>query len=626
MNKKLKATMVAGVTVVLAACGGGGGQSAAVPAASSYLSGTAAGGAALVGNVIVTDSKGAVKSGPIAADGKYTIDVSGMTGPFVLKAAGTVGNTAVTYYSAATAADLGGTVNVTPFTDLIVSNIAAQMAVNYFNDPANVAKIGTLINSASLAAAETALQAKLQPVLTAMGLGASVDLLHQAFATDHSGLDAVLDLVKVSTNSATNVATLTNALTQMVIGTNNAAAAALDATPVDAAAIAGINAGTATNLQTVTAHLNALAALFATSLPSVAAIQNSGLFDTSGAFLLDGQNFLQFATSLANNPEAIGMKFSNASVALDASGTAGTVAAALSSNSANFGGHITLNVLKDPTKGWLVEGNGHIANMGLEARAQLDYWSQLASANQSANAGTNMLNGIHVYIDPFVYNSGHSTAMVVSAVVSGPGLPAAGINMAQDAKNTWFDVTAYGTNNGQDLIPECNTPIYSTNGTVNATGQCVDVAQALDNSVYTVVLKDSNGNSLNGAGETLTLAKQPLFYKDLKAAQFPTITSMTINGQALTPSLVTANASLAVAWSMPAGLTPDHVDMWANTSTGSSYLRAQQNGLGSSATQTLLALGTPLLSTSGTVNNVGVWLASKDVFRRRFATSRSINQ
>src|SRR5665647_3536297 len=75
------------------------------PVASTILSRTVAGGAAVVGTVLVTDSKGASKGATIEANGHYSIDVSGMTGPFVLKAAGTVGNTTVTYYSAATTAD-----------------------------------------------------------------------------------------------------------------------------------------------------------------------------------------------------------------------------------------------------------------------------------------------------------------------------------------------------------------------------------------------------------------------------------------------------------------------------------------------------------------------------------------
>jgi hypothetical protein len=132
-NFKKIALSTAIVGMFLTGCGGGGGGGAnPVAATTATLSGTVAGGAAVIGTVVVTDSLGATKGGSIEANGHYSVDVTGMTGPFMLKAAGTVGNTSVTYYSAATSSDVNGTVNVTPFTNLIVSNIAAQLAENYF--------------------------------------------------------------------------------------------------------------------------------------------------------------------------------------------------------------------------------------------------------------------------------------------------------------------------------------------------------------------------------------------------------------------------------------------------------------------------------------------------------------
>jgi hypothetical protein len=125
--------------VALVACGGGGGSA---PSSSTTLSGVAAGGAPLVGTVYIKDSKGVEKSTTIdlTANGAYTFDVAGLTPPFVLKAIGTVGNTQVTYCSVATAADVGGNINITPFTDLIVANIASQVAVNFYGngDPAKI--------------------------------------------------------------------------------------------------------------------------------------------------------------------------------------------------------------------------------------------------------------------------------------------------------------------------------------------------------------------------------------------------------------------------------------------------------------------------------------------------------
>ena len=587
------------------------------------LSGTAAGGMAVVGNVIVTDSKGATLTAQIGTDGHYAIDVSALTGPFVLKASGKVGSTTVTYYSAATTADIGGTVNVTPFTDLIVSNIAAQLAVNYFSDSKNLANLNNLITPEKLAAAESALQAKLQPALTAMGLGTSVDLLHQAFTADHSGLDAVLDLVKVTTNTTTNVATLTNALTNAVIGTATlpvTQGATLDQAPISST---GMTPSSGTEAQ-FTEKLNAFAALFANGIPaSLTALADSGVFDTSSSFMMGGQTFDQFQTELLTNQKGIGMKFTNVNFTIDpncgTSCTSGTLTATISANDPNFGDNISLKMVKDATKGWLVQGDGLIANFSISAKAEYDQWSMLASGTQPMQSSTFMSNGIWINIDPFAYNSNHASAMAVSAVVTGPGLPSGGINMVQDTQNTWFDVAAYSNNN---LLPECGTSVNGPQGPISATSQCVTVAQAVDNSVYTVVLKDSKGNSLNGTGDKLTLTKQPYTYGALTAGMFPTFSanSITINNQPITPSTVVANANIAISWTMPTGLLPRDLSVWANTSVAS-YFNVQQSLL-STATQTLVNVGAP--TATGTVTNAGVYLEGVDMYGRRFAANKSI--
>ena len=222
MNSKILSVLSA---AVLVACGGGGSGGSedlsvnppANPPAVTTLSGTAAGGAPLVGTVTVKDSLGNTKVSMIEADGTYSVDVSGMTGPFMLRATGMVGGSAVTYYSAATNADLNKTVNVTPFTSMIISNIAARLAETYYNDGSFTAGITTQ----ALDSAINSLQQKLAPALQALGLSASIDLLRASFTANHTGLDAALDLIKVSIDPVTNMATLTNALNNTIIGTDD---------------------------------------------------------------------------------------------------------------------------------------------------------------------------------------------------------------------------------------------------------------------------------------------------------------------------------------------------------------------------------------------------------------------
>lgn len=605
------ASAIAGA--LLGGCGGGGG------APSSILSGTVAGGAAVIGTVLVTDSLGATKGATIEANGHYSIDVSGMTGPFVLKAAGTVGNTSVTYYSAATVADVGGTVNVTPFTDLIVSNIAAQMAETYFSNPANIANIGALITTANLAVAETALHAKLLPALQAMNISDSIDLLRSTFAADHSGMDAVLDLVKVEVNTTTNVATLRNALTQATMATEDVAVST-DTTP--ATNTTGITPATATDLQTVVAKLNGFAALFATSLPSISTLQNSGVFDTSSNFMMGGQTFAQFATEMSLDQDAIGLAFSNVAISLDPSGTSGALEAAISSNNpAKFSETILLKMVKI-NNAWLVQGDGMIANVSITAQAQRDEWTNVPALG-APTSGSSTVNGLWMNIDPFAYNTNNSNALAVSALVTGPGLPVGGVTMVQDVQNTWFDVNLPGYNN--NVIPECGSTVNGTTGPFTVATQCVTIAQALDNSQYTVILKDSNGNSLNGAGYTLTLPKQPYTTSTLTAGMFPSITSITIGGVSVTPSTLQAaltSDSVNVAWTLPSGILSRNVNLWANTTTGASYFWVNKDLL-PTATSTLIGLGAPL--TTGTVTSAGTWLSGVDSYGRKLAVSKSIS-
>jgi hypothetical protein len=597
--KRLSLAIAGAGLLTIYGCGGGNGTTADPVAPSTTLSGTAAGGAAIIGTVLVTDSKGATKGGTIEANGSYSIDVSGMTGPFVLKAAGTVGNTRVTYYSAATTADIGGTVNITPFTNLIVSNIAAQIAETYFSNPDNIAKIGTLITPDKLAAAETALQAKLQLVLTAMGISDSIDLLRSSFAANHSGMDAVLDLVKVEADTTTNIFTLKNALTQLAIATDDASKPTDDAIAVDSTKITGITPTTATDLQAIVAKLNSLAALFATGLPTLDQLTASGVFDTSSSFMMSGQSFAQFASELSTEPEVIGLKFSNVDIALDASLMSGTLTALITSNTSTFSEKIELKMVKLDGV-WKVQGDDRIADVSINARAQL---------NANSGSSASIQNGIHIWIDPHDYN-GTAATPVAKALITGPGL-GNGVTLVPDVQNTWFKLegSAYSNN----LIPEC---------TSSGATQCVTIAAALDNSQYTVVLKDGNGNILNGAGYKLTLPKQPYATNTLTAAMFPSITAVTIDGQAITQStlesaLATGGKSVNVSWTMPTGLLPEYLSIWANTSNG--YFHEEKSLL-PTATSALMSLGGSMSNV--TVSYAGVWLEGVDTFGRSLAITK----
>ncbi|MCF8036926.1 MAG: hypothetical protein K9K62_08655 [Desulfobacteraceae bacterium] len=210
------------VTIVgIVGCGGGGSSggdsSGDTATGASTISGTVAAGAPVIGTVTIKDSSSPAEENTynIEADGSYSFDVSGMTPPFLFQARGEVGGRAVTLHSAATESDVNGCINITPFTDLIVSNIARDLAENYFRD--YDPDTGSITDE-DLDAAETNLKERLMPILTNIGLDASIDLLRTSFSADHTGLDAVLDIIRVTpSENQDTVMEITNIITNEVI-------------------------------------------------------------------------------------------------------------------------------------------------------------------------------------------------------------------------------------------------------------------------------------------------------------------------------------------------------------------------------------------------------------------------
>ena len=127
------------------------------PSTKQEISGTAAAGAPIVGKVTVKDAKGVQKTVDIAADGKYSVDVSGMTAPFVFHAYGKVGGRDVSLVSAATSEDINKTINITP------ANIGAAASSHTHNNYATNSVVFTIQNNVE------ALQTDVSTLKTQMG-------------------------------------------------------------------------------------------------------------------------------------------------------------------------------------------------------------------------------------------------------------------------------------------------------------------------------------------------------------------------------------------------------------------------------------------------------------------------
>lgn len=216
----LLSTMAA--ALILAGCGGGSSSSPGAddpdePGGSTQsVSGTAAAGAPLVGFVGARDALGETETAQIGADGSFSIDVTNLQPPVLLFASGISGGNAYQLLSVATANDIGNTVNITPFTDLIVGNTLGKDPVTAFNesrgDANQRAALFAALDEETIGQQEALLAARLRPLLTALGIDEDFDLLNSSFSADRTGFDAVLDVVEVQVNVTSNSATIRNRL------------------------------------------------------------------------------------------------------------------------------------------------------------------------------------------------------------------------------------------------------------------------------------------------------------------------------------------------------------------------------------------------------------------------------
>lgn len=311
---------------LLASCGGGSGCAGSnfafgsiggeicknnQSSGSIFISGVASGGAPITGSVEITDTLGNMRGTPISAEGTYKLDVSGMTGPFLVKAHGTVAGVPVAYYSAGTQEDVGGAINITPFTDLILSSIAGRSVNSYLSDGSNIPQFVSRLTPSIIRQKQDDLFAMLRPILVQLGMTETVDLMRTMFKTDHSELNTLINLVKVEYVPSTSTVALRNLISGAIM-------ASIDVTqPITSALIpqvsyANISSSITADLQAIAAVLRQIENLFESGLPTMEVLANSQLFVPSENFNYSNegnQTFDEFANKIISDPENIGWRF-----------------------------------------------------------------------------------------------------------------------------------------------------------------------------------------------------------------------------------------------------------------------------------------------------------------------------
>lgn len=408
-----------GATLITAGCSSNN-NSSTNNAPATTLSGVAATGVAMSGaTVTVTDSKGASKTTTTGASGSYTLDVTGMTAPFVIVASGMAGDGAETLVSmVATQPTAGQAVvaNVTPLTNALAATLDST------GDPlhmaANVATEAANITSTKLASATNNLQTALANLLGQVGASATTDFISGSFTANGSGLDNLLDSLQISVAPG---GTANGGMTIAVKDGNGTVATSpltLTATPAPLPALTTVADYTVAN-----AAKAALTACFAVT-PSVNRLTDSkctGLVTAdylnngrTGAQEFSFASGAEFDNAIAETPEII--RFIDAQHAL--------VKLVLDQSS---GQHYALTTIAEKSgltnNIWLLRGNQRPYAMSINA--VIDKHEEL---NANASIPSYYASGLNMRINASVGSAALVFANLGSYVkVTGPALPLAGI-------------------------------------------------------------------------------------------------------------------------------------------------------------------------------------------------------
>lgn len=188
-------------TSLLVGCGRGGKDNSSSNKTSNStgisLSGTAATGAPIASAIItLKDKNGSLKTAVTGTDGKYSFDITGMAAPFLLKVP--LGQSSL--YGAATSS---GTVNIHPFTDLIIRNWYADQGSDVDSAFESAGDLPSPPTADDIASRETAVRNILSTWMQQEGVDASsFNLITSSFDADKSGFDEVLEYTEVDINAA----------------------------------------------------------------------------------------------------------------------------------------------------------------------------------------------------------------------------------------------------------------------------------------------------------------------------------------------------------------------------------------------------------------------------------------
>lgn len=598
LNGLIIASAIAGI---LAGCGGSSDTPPSAPVTKS-ISGSAAVGAPLVGTVTVKDALGATKTAPIGTNGAYSIDVTGMTAPFVFRASGTANGQTYVVHSIATAADADGKINITQLTDLVVANIAGQIAQNYF-DKFEQNSNASAASKAAIDAEVSKLKEKLLPVLLALGVDASVDLLRTPFTPLASTLDAALDTIQVSVDSNTNIATISTLVNQITITDDLQKKAAAEDNPPT---LSADNVSTAaSDVLLVKKALTDFSAKFANGLPSAS---NLLPLLTTG-FLNDDENSTAFLGWVTSESNLVGASFTDINIhQIDYSDPTKITARISFSVKTKQGIELARlqnwRVRKSNTDGvWRLHGNQRV--LALEGFANM-------TKQVSASSASCVSLGLNFNIED-LNSANNSTAGTIDHIlVTGPGLPADGLR---------YDKPALGGRWKNPITGLTNYVMATDCGGTPAVSDGV-IAAIPDDSIYTFTAYDSSNARVNFQFGTsngtygIKIHHRPMTLAEAKASSaFPAISPDTVSAFS---SFISGTLEFA-ATNVNAAKS-SWVHLVQNTTQSDTSRDIEVTALPTAAGAVSVSLILPPLQAGDSITSRTLWIESPDVYRRNMQT------
>ena len=619
------------ITLFLVACGGGTSTSSTSSTAS--ISGTSATGAYMIGaDVTVTDSTGAtVTTTTTGTDGSYTtgtFNPSSFTPPYVVTVSGTVGSGSDTLVSVlATSPSTGTVVNVTPITNAISSSLSSSG--NSLDLKTNITTEKTNITSTAVTAAETAYRTLLSANMTSVGVSSTTNLISGTFDTN---FDKLLDNVKIEVGT-TGTISMSSSAGSVINDLGDSTS-----TPASASSLV-LGKGvlpTASNATSIPAMSGSSTVIGVSVLDSIKAKMNTCLSLSS----------ISTTTAPCNSIATSGYLNSGKTLSSDL----------VNSNNSGIT-FATVEILRqiDATlnsEKLIVRFNGTYSN-GI-----IRDFITVAANNPSGNTGwylTGDQREIYATIEPLGlvrkclnnactsrYDSGYSfyvtdgssdNGSLSNAVVTGPGLPTAGVRLIKKTgcesltiENTAAPGTANGCVAGYKLAswkmdgtvftPNSTSPYLWRYGTTVKTAAelkaTIEIINPLD--VYKYVITKSNGQVLTYWNRTVS---RPPFYEELTGRQWATFTS---SSEALmtTATLYTGGAAPVVAWTTPVGASkPFKVRFYHTSGSDSSNVQPSQLSVSILCTANTECSGSNYVSTlssnafSSTANSYQLELLSR---------------